>query len=137
MTQKIGEKIRNSMFLSAGCCLLRCEGFFSSLDVLYGGLEIGKLHFLIKKILFFFSCYFLLIFGLVFSIKCWIWIRIKLIRIRNIDIKRGKRIENSCSAVSETDKCNNILTASPPAPGQVYSFQFSDKRGKYEMQSIN
>jgi hypothetical protein len=30
------------MFLSAGCSLLRAEGFFCSLDVLSGGLAIGK-----------------------------------------------------------------------------------------------
>jgi hypothetical protein len=34
------------MFLSAGCFLLRAEGFFCNLDVLYGGLGIGKLYFL-------------------------------------------------------------------------------------------
>jgi hypothetical protein len=32
--------------LSAGCSLLRAEGFFCNLDVLYGGLGIGKLYFL-------------------------------------------------------------------------------------------
>ncbi len=38
------------MFLSTGCSLLRAEGFFRSLGVLYGGLGISKLQFLIKKI---------------------------------------------------------------------------------------
>jgi hypothetical protein len=38
------------MFLSTGCSLLRAEGFSCSLAVLYGGLEISKLQFLIKKI---------------------------------------------------------------------------------------
>jgi hypothetical protein len=38
------------MFLSTGCSLLRAEGFSCSLSVLYGGLEISKLQFLIKKI---------------------------------------------------------------------------------------
>jgi hypothetical protein len=37
------------MFLSAGCPILRAEGFFCSLNVLYGGLEKGKLQ-LLKKI---------------------------------------------------------------------------------------
>jgi hypothetical protein len=37
------------MFWSVGWPLLRTEGFFSNLDVLYGGLGIGKLQFLIKK----------------------------------------------------------------------------------------
>ncbi len=31
------------MVLSAGCSLLRAEGFFCNLDVLFGGLGIGKL----------------------------------------------------------------------------------------------
>jgi hypothetical protein len=38
------------MFLSTGCSLLRSEGFSCSLGVLYGGLGISKLQFLIKKI---------------------------------------------------------------------------------------
>ncbi len=41
--QKVGKKSRNLMFWSAGCSLLRAEGFFCNLDVLYGGLEIEKL----------------------------------------------------------------------------------------------
>jgi hypothetical protein len=43
MTLKSRKKSRNFMFLSAGCSLLRAEGFFCILDVLYGGLGIGKL----------------------------------------------------------------------------------------------
>jgi hypothetical protein len=43
---------------------LRTEGFFYNLDILYGGLGIGKLKFLIKKkILKIFSCNFFSIFG--------------------------------------------------------------------------
>jgi hypothetical protein len=38
------------MFLSTGCSLLRSEGFSCSLGILYGGLGISKLQFLIKKI---------------------------------------------------------------------------------------
>ncbi len=38
------------MFLRTGCSLLRAEGFSCSLGVLYGGLGISKLQFLIKKI---------------------------------------------------------------------------------------
>jgi hypothetical protein len=37
------------MFLSIGWPLLRTEGFFYNLDILYGGLGKGKLQFLIKK----------------------------------------------------------------------------------------
>jgi hypothetical protein len=36
------------MFQSAGCSLLRAEGIFC-VDVLYEGLGIGKLQFLIQK----------------------------------------------------------------------------------------
>jgi hypothetical protein len=38
------------MFLSTGCSLLRAEGVSCSLGILYGGLGISKLQFLIKKI---------------------------------------------------------------------------------------
>ncbi len=44
------KKDRIFIFWSAGCSLLRAEGFSCSLGVLYGGLGIGKLKFLIKKI---------------------------------------------------------------------------------------
>jgi hypothetical protein len=37
------------MFSSVGWPLLRTEGFSYNLDILYGGLGIGKLQFLIKK----------------------------------------------------------------------------------------
>ncbi len=47
MNHKNRQKLRNFMFWSAGCSLLRAEGFICSLDVLYGGLGIGKLQFLI------------------------------------------------------------------------------------------
>jgi hypothetical protein len=50
MTHKNRKKSRIFMFLSTGCSLLRAEGFSCSLGILYGGLEISKLHFLIKKI---------------------------------------------------------------------------------------
>ncbi len=75
------------MFWSVGWPLLRSEGFFCNLDVLYGGLGIGKLYFLMqKKCNFFFICNFFKFFVInrsVFSLKCWIRIRMKLMRIRN------------------------------------------------------
>jgi hypothetical protein len=37
------KNLKNSCFASVGWPLLRAEGFFSNLDVLYGGLRIGKL----------------------------------------------------------------------------------------------
>jgi hypothetical protein len=53
MTHKNRKKFRNFMFCSAVCSLLRAEGFFCNFDVLYGGLGIGKLKFLIKRIFVF------------------------------------------------------------------------------------
>ncbi len=50
MTHKNRKKSRIYMFLSPGCSLLRAEGFSCSLGVLYGGLGISKLQYLIKKI---------------------------------------------------------------------------------------
>ncbi len=50
MTHKNRKKYRIFMFLCTGCSLLRTEGFYNSLGVLYGGLGISKLQFLIKKI---------------------------------------------------------------------------------------
>ncbi len=78
-----------------GWPLLRAEGFFCNLDVLYGGQGIGKLQFLIKKIFFFSAVNFFNFWsikpcirigsgsGLVLSLKCWIRIRMKWMRIRN------------------------------------------------------
>jgi hypothetical protein len=43
------------MLRSAGCYLLRAEGFSCSLDVFYGGLGISKLKFLKEKKNIFFS----------------------------------------------------------------------------------
>ncbi len=43
------KKWINFIYWSAGCSLLRAEGFSCSLDVLYEGLGISKLQFLIKK----------------------------------------------------------------------------------------
>jgi hypothetical protein len=50
MAHKNRKKSRIFMFLSTGCSLLRAEGFSCSLGVLYGGIGISKLLFLIKKI---------------------------------------------------------------------------------------
>jgi hypothetical protein len=61
------------MFWSAGCSLLRTEDSSCSLDILYGGLEIRKFKFLIKKISNFFSCG---IFPNFYLLKPWIRIRI-------------------------------------------------------------
>jgi hypothetical protein len=54
---------------------LRAEGFFCNLDILYGGLGIGKLQFLIKKNIIFFSAVIFLQF-LVIKALDPDWIRI-------------------------------------------------------------
>ncbi len=69
---------------------LRAEGFFCNLDILYGGLGIGKLQFLIKKKFkfFFFSCsffQFLVIKGLDPD-----WIRIRIGPTSNAGSGSGK-----------------------------------------------
>jgi hypothetical protein len=50
MTHKNRKKLRIFMFWSAGCSLSRAEGFSCSKGLLYRGLGIKKLQFLIKKI---------------------------------------------------------------------------------------
>jgi hypothetical protein len=50
MTHKNRKKSRIFIYLTTGCSLLGAEGFSCSLGVLYGGLRISKLQFLIKKI---------------------------------------------------------------------------------------
>jgi hypothetical protein len=41
--------VKNSRVAGVGWPLLRAEGFFCYLDILYGGLGIGKLQFLKEK----------------------------------------------------------------------------------------
>jgi hypothetical protein len=43
MTHKSRIFFLNFMFSSAGCSVLRADGFFCNLDVLFGGLGIVKL----------------------------------------------------------------------------------------------
>ncbi len=67
------------MVWSVGWPLLRAEGFFCNLDILYGGLGIGKLQFLIKKKYnFFFSCSFFQFLVIKALDPYWIRIRIGL-----------------------------------------------------------
>ncbi len=51
------------IFWSAGCSLMRDEGFSCSLDVLYGGPGISKLQFFYQKMIYFIQPYFFQIFG--------------------------------------------------------------------------
>ncbi len=60
-----------------GWPLLRAEGFFCNLDMLYGGLGIGKLQFLIQKNVIFFSAVIFFRFLVIKALDPdWIWIRI-------------------------------------------------------------
>ncbi len=65
------------MFWSAGCWLLRAEGFFWSLEVLYEGLGISKLQLLIKKFQIFFLAVNFFQFLVIKTLDPdWIWIGI-------------------------------------------------------------
>jgi hypothetical protein len=55
--------VKKIQVLSAKCFLLRDEDFSCCMDVLYEGLGISKLQFLIKKYEFYFSCKFFPMFG--------------------------------------------------------------------------
>ncbi len=88
---------------------MRAEGFFCNLDILYGGLGIGKLQFLIKKNFIFF---FAVIFFQFLVIKAldldWIRIRIGL-QPQTLDPDRDQMnadpkpwinfMNNTCNAV--------------------------------------
>jgi hypothetical protein len=126
------------MFLRTGCSLLRAEGFSCSLGVLYGGLGISKLQFLIKKIeVKFPALNFFSILGhqtldpdpgsgsgirIRNKKKCWIRIRIKSMRIRNPEYKKREWtdfimaihmyrtfIENRCKHRLETGFSPHVL----------------------------
>jgi hypothetical protein len=51
---KIEKNSRIFIFCSAGCSILRAEGFSCSLDVRYGGPGISKLQFFVQKRIIFF-----------------------------------------------------------------------------------
>ncbi len=50
MPHRMFKKLRNCMVCSAGCPLLKDEGFSCGLDILYRDVRISKLQFLIKII---------------------------------------------------------------------------------------
>ncbi len=96
-SSKLGQQAGRATSL----CVSGAEGFFCNLDILHGGLGIGKLQFLKKKKKnLIFSCNFFFNFwslkpwirigsgsGLVSSLKLCIRIRKKWIRIHNPDLK--------------------------------------------------
>jgi hypothetical protein len=64
MTHKNRKKVRNLMFRSDGCSLLRAEGFTCSLGVLYGGIGIQvNCNFLFLKSQIFVAGHFFPFFG--------------------------------------------------------------------------
>ncbi len=88
MPQKHRKKLMNLIFWSAGCSLLRAEGFSCSLDVLYGGQRINKLECLIKKdiknsAVFFFFSFWSSKPWIRIHLKCWILILILWIRFHS------------------------------------------------------
>ncbi len=66
------------MFRSAGCSLLKADGLSWILDLLYWGLRISKLPFLIKKISNFYPPYVFFNFGHQILDPDWIQIRIDI-----------------------------------------------------------
>jgi hypothetical protein len=83
MTHKNRKKSRIFMFLSTGCSLLRAEGFSCSLGILYGGLGISKLQFLVTKIEIKFQ-----------AIKFFqFWVIKPCIRIRDPDLQLEKMLD--------------------------------------------
>jgi hypothetical protein len=82
MTHKSRKKFVKVHVLKCWMAVLRAEGVFYNLDILYGGLGIGKLQFLIKKKFccnFFYNIWSLKPWirigsgsGLVFILRCWI-----------------------------------------------------------------
>jgi hypothetical protein len=108
------------MFWNVGWPLLKAEGFFCNLDILYGGLGIGV--YQKKKFswaVIFFNFWSLKPWirirsgsGLVSSLKRWIRIRKKLIRIRNpalnflIHLDATTSMNNSTAAIfSYVNEC--------------------------------
>jgi hypothetical protein len=105
---KITQKNRNK-FWSAGCSLLRAEGFSCSLDVLYGGLGISKLKFVSKNKIKILAANVFSIFvhqtgsRLVFSLKFW---------IRNtapVKIIKTLRVHRLFNSIFEEPKDRSII----------------------------
>ncbi len=146
--QKWLTRLINFIFCSAGCSLLRAEGFSCSLDVLYGSLEISKLQFLIKKKIqtnFQLSSIFLSsVFGhqtlnpdwiqIWIHLKCWIRIRIRIKsqwnRIHNTALLKQEQETARNAAFSNCCSYEDSFTAivykigTPPPPHPTYAFKF-------------
>jgi hypothetical protein len=97
MTPKNRKKDRIFIFSSAGCSLLMAEGFSCSLGILYGGLGISKLQFLIKTI----KIEFLVVNVFQF------WIIKPWIRIRDPDPESGSAIRKNAGSGSVSGSALN------------------------------
>ncbi len=108
------KKLMHFTFWSAGCYLLRAEGFSCSLDVLYGCLGISILQYFVKKRWIFVSCIFSSIF---WSSKPWIRIRIHWIQIHNTASPppRPTPVSPSLSTLSSTPYFPLLSSRSPPS----------------------
>jgi hypothetical protein len=74
---KVEKNLLKFMFWSVGRPLLRAEGFFYNLDILYGGLGIEKLQFLFKKKTKKFSAVIFFQFLVIKALDPY-WIRIRI-----------------------------------------------------------
>ncbi len=107
------------MFWSVGWPLLWAAGFFCNLGILYGGLGIGKLQFLIKQKFFSFS-------AVIFFFKFWSlkpWIRIGL-QPQTLDPDPDKDKKNTdtkpWSGVRSTDRSKCCVNAHAPTSWMLY-----------------
>ncbi len=71
--KKNRNKDRIFIFSNAGCSLLRAEGFSCSLGVLYGGLGISKLQFLIPVVLLQEYRYFVMVYCFCYTLSFYFW----------------------------------------------------------------
>ncbi len=97
MTHKNRKKCTFFMFWSAGCSLLRAEGFSFSLGVLFRGLGISKWQFLIKEIKIQFPA---VIFYFILGLKPWI-------RIQDPDPESGSAIRKNAGSGSVSGSALN------------------------------
>ncbi len=97
MTHKNRKKSSIFMFFCTGCSLLRAESFSCSLGILYGGLGISKLQFMIKKIEIKFPATNFFQFQV---IKHWI-------RIRDPDPESGSAIRKNAGSGSVSGSALN------------------------------
>ncbi len=124
MTHKNRKTLRNFLFWSVWCSLLRAECFCFSFAVL--GIFELSVQFLMKKFVIFFPAVIFLKFlghlkpwirvgtGSVLRLKCWILIRIKWIRIRKHWVLSTLLLFLSCLGWGEG--CGGRAGQLPPAP---------------------